>query len=95
MKKKKGEKRNECWSGFSLRIGVAGEYCKVTGGLLWIKGKVLSGNKQNLAREFSDLRCLMNTLLVCLLARPHAVCSSKVIVVMLNIKVHAFLLIHY
>ena len=36
---------------FSLRIGVAGEFCKVTRGLLW-KGKALSGNKQNLAREF-------------------------------------------
>ena len=55
-------------SRFPLRIRVAGEYCKVTGGLLW-KGKALSGNKQNLARElcvvageFSDLRCLMNTL---------------------------------
>ena len=41
-------------SGFSLRIGVAGEYCKVTGRLLW-KDKALSGNKQNLARELSDL----------------------------------------
>jgi len=40
-------------AGFSLRNGVAGEYCKVTGGLLW-KGKALSGNKQNLAVEFSD-----------------------------------------
>ena len=27
-------------AGFSLRNGVAGEYCKVTGGLLW-KGKAL------------------------------------------------------
>jgi len=58
------------------------------------KGKVLSRNKQNLARQFSNLHCLMNTLLVCLLARPSAVCSSKLIVVMLNIKVRAFLLIH-
>ena len=49
-----------------------------------------------IAGEFSDPRCLMNTRLVCLLARACAVCSSiKVIVVMLNIKVHAFLLIHY
>ena len=55
---------------FSLRIGVAVEYCKVTGGLL-SKGKALSGNKQNLAGElcvvpgeFSDLQCLMNTLLI-------------------------------
>lgn len=53
-------------TGFSLRTGAAGEYCK--GGLLW-KGKAQSGNKQNLAREFcvvardfSNLRCLMNTL---------------------------------
>lgn len=66
---------------------------RVTGGLL-SKGKVLSRNKQNLATELSNLRCLMNTLLVCLLARPSAVCASKVIVVRLNIKVHAFLLIH-
>ena len=55
-------------SGVSLRIGETGEYWKVTGELLW-KGKALSGNKQNLAGEFcvvrgefSDLRCLMNTL---------------------------------
>ena len=48
--------------GFSLRTGVAGEYCKVTeGSLLW-KGKALLRNKQNLAGkfcvvagEFSDL----------------------------------------
>ena len=33
---------------FSLRIGVAGEYCKVTGGLLWKANKALLGNKQNL-----------------------------------------------
>ena len=52
----------------SLRIGETGEYWKVTGELLW-KGKALSRNKQNLAGEFcvvsgefSDLRCLMNTL---------------------------------
>ena len=58
-------------SGFSLKIGVAGEYCKVTGGLLW-KSKALSGNKQNLVGEFcvvagelSDPRCPMNTLLSC------------------------------
>jgi len=30
---------------FSLRIGVTGEYGKVTGGLLW-KGKVLSGTSK-------------------------------------------------
>jgi len=54
----------------SLRIGETGEYWKVTGELLW-KGKALSGNKQNLAGEFcvvsgefSDLQCLMNTLLL-------------------------------
>lgn len=33
------------------KIGIAEEYYKVTEGLLW-KGKALSGNKQNLAREF-------------------------------------------
>ena len=51
-----------------LKIRVAGEYCKVTGGSSW-KGKALSGHKQNLvskfcvlAGEFSDLRCLINTL---------------------------------
>ena len=51
-------------SGFSLRIGVAGEYSKETGGLLW-KGKALEGNMPKLAGEFnevagevSDLRCL-------------------------------------
>ena len=56
-------------AGFSLRIGVAGEYSKETEGLLW-KGKALKGNKQKWAREFnevagesSDLRCLMNTLI--------------------------------
>ena len=56
-------------SGISLRIGETEEYWKVTGGLLW-KGKALSGNKQNLAgefcvvaEEFSDLRCLMKTLM--------------------------------
>jgi len=50
-------------------MGLAGEYYKVTEGLLW-KGKSLPGNKQNLvgefcvvATEFSNLRCLMNTLL--------------------------------
>ena len=32
-------------AGFSLRIGVAGEYSKETEGLLW-KGKALKGNKQ-------------------------------------------------
>ena len=54
----------------SPRIGVTREYCKVTEGLLW-KGKALSANKQNLAREFcvvagefSDLHCLVNTLLI-------------------------------
>ena len=59
---------NYCVSGVSLRIGETGEYWKVTGELLW-KGKALSRNKQNLAGEFcvvsgefSDLRCLMNTL---------------------------------
>ena len=31
-------------TGFSLRIGVAGEYCKVTGGLLW-KGKMCSSHR--------------------------------------------------
>lgn len=48
--------------------GGTGEYSKVTGGLL-LKDKPLSGNKQNLTREFwaaagefSDLQCLMNTL---------------------------------
>jgi len=53
---------------FPLRIRVAGEYCEVTGGSSW-KGKALSGHKQNLAGkfcvvagEFSDLRCLINTL---------------------------------
>ena len=63
------KKRPTSWfSGVSLRIGETGEYCKVAGGLLW-KGKALLGNKQNLAgefcvvaEEFSDLRCLMNTL---------------------------------
>ena len=43
------------YPGFSLTIiivvVVAGEYCKVTGLLLW-KGKGLSGNKQSLAGEF-------------------------------------------
>ena len=40
---------NNCTSpGFSVRIGVKEEYCKVTGGLLW-KGKALSRNKQNLS----------------------------------------------
>ena len=55
-------------SGFSLRIGVAGEYSKETGGLLW-KGKALEGDMPKLAGEFnevagevSNLRCLMNTL---------------------------------
>jgi len=55
-------------TGVSLRTGETGEYWKVTGGLLW-KGKALPGNKQNLAgefcvvaEEFSDVRCLMNTL---------------------------------
>lgn len=38
-------------TGFSLSIGVAGEYCKIKGGLIW-KGKALLGNKQNLAQEF-------------------------------------------
>ena len=56
------------FSRFLLRIWVGGEYCKVIGGVSW-KGKALSGHKQNLAGEFcvvggefSDLRCLMNTL---------------------------------
>ena len=55
-------------AGFSLRIVIAGEQCKVTGELLQ-KREALSGNEQNLAGEFcvvdgefSDLRCLMNTL---------------------------------
>ena len=43
---------NNCTSpGFSWRIGVAEEYCKVTGGLWW-KSRALSRNKQNLAWEF-------------------------------------------
>ena len=59
-----------CYGRVFIKIGVAGEYCKVTGGLLW-KGKALSGNKQNLGgelcvvvEELSDLRCLTNTLTV-------------------------------
>ena len=66
---------------FSLRIWVTGDYCKVTGGLLW-KGKALSGNKQNLAGEFcvvagefSDLRCLMNTLCV-IQTKQNGQCNS-------------------
>jgi len=54
-------------SGFILRTGLAGEYCSLTGGLLWT-GKAISGKKQNLAgefcvvaREFSNLQCLMKT----------------------------------
>ena len=50
------------FNSFSLRIGVVGEYCKITGGLLW-KGRTPSGNKKNVVEEFSDLRCLMNTLI--------------------------------
>jgi len=60
--------RNVLLTRLPLTIRVPGEYCKVTGGLLW-KGKALSGDKQNLAREFcvlegefSDLQFLMNTL---------------------------------
>ena len=56
------------YTGFSLRIVVAGEQCKVTGELLG-KSEALSGNERNLAREFcivdgefSDLLRLMNTL---------------------------------
>ena len=52
-------------AGISMRI-VAGEKCKVTGEV----SKALSGNEHNLGREFcvvagefSNLRCLMNTLL--------------------------------
>ena len=63
------EKKNIYFTAFSLRIGVAGEYSKEAGGLLW-KGKALEGNKQKLAgafnevaRESSDLQCLMNILL--------------------------------
>ena len=48
-------------SGVSLKIGVAGEYWKVRGELLW-RDKALSGNKQNLAGELSNLQCLTNTL---------------------------------
>lgn len=33
------------------KLTLAGEQCKVTGAHLW-KGKGLSGNKQNLVREF-------------------------------------------
>ena len=53
-------------AGISMRIVAAGYKCKVTGEA----SKALSGNKRNLAREFcvvarefSSLRCLMNTLL--------------------------------
>ena len=38
-------------TGVTLRIGVAGKYCKVTERLLW-NDKALLGNKQNLAPEF-------------------------------------------
>ena len=68
-------------------------WSRVTGGLL-SKGKVLSRNKQNLARQFSNLCCLMNTLLVCLLARPSAVCSSKVIVVLKVEYKSSYILVH-
>ena len=70
-------------SAFSLRIVVAGEQCKVTGELLR-KSKALSGNERNLAGEFcvvdgefSDFRCLMNTLIiaVCKLAFIENLCS--------------------
>ena len=37
---------------FSLRAGVSGEYCKVTGGLLWKGNKALLGNKQILKIKF-------------------------------------------
>lgn len=58
------------YEGFSSSIGVAGEYSKITGGLLWM-GKALSENKKTLTREFcvaagefSDLQCLMYILLM-------------------------------
>jgi len=37
---------------FSLRARVSGEYCKVTGGLLWKGNKALVGNKQNVKIKF-------------------------------------------
>jgi len=37
---------------FSLRAGVSGEYCKLTGRLLWKGNKALIGNKQNLKIKF-------------------------------------------
>lgn len=37
---------------FSLRAGVSGEYCKVTGRLSWKGNKALVGNKQNLKIKF-------------------------------------------
>ena len=65
-----------CWrlvkyAGFSLRILVAGERCNVTGEniILWmLEWKIFIGYRTSAGefcvvnREFSDLRCLLNTL---------------------------------
>ena len=51
------------WVRVFIRIGEAGEYCKVTGRLKWKERKQnLGGEFCVEAGEFSNLPCLMNTL---------------------------------